>query len=60
LDVLQKDAREVAFVDDRAINVEAANALGIHGIQYCGAESLKTELEGLGISLGTEANLKVS
>ncbi len=60
LDVLQKDAREVAFVDDRAINVEAANALGIHGIQYCGAESLKTELERLGISLGTEANLKVS
>jgi putative hydrolase of the HAD superfamily len=59
LDVLQKAAREVAFVDDRAGNVEAASSLGISGIQYRGAESLKAELERLGISLGAEADLKV-
>src|ERR1700678_4169237 len=34
LDVLQRDAEEVAFIDDRPQNCEAAEALGIHAIRY--------------------------
>ena len=52
LDVLQCDAQEVAFVDDRAGNVQAANAVGMRGIQYQGAEKLKVELERLGVFVG--------
>jgi putative hydrolase of the HAD superfamily len=59
LDVLQCEAQEVAFVDDRPGNVEAASALGIHGICYQGSEQLKTGLERLGVSLETESGLRV-
>lgn len=52
LNVLQREPREVAFVDDRAGNVEAANAVGMHGIQYRGAEQLKSDLNRLGILVG--------
>jgi putative hydrolase of the HAD superfamily len=52
LDVLQCDVQEVAFVDDRAGNVQAANDVGMRGIQYQGAEQLKGELERLGVSVG--------
>lgn len=52
LSVLQRDGQEVAFVDDRAGNVEAANAVGMHGIQYRGAEQLKSDLNRLGVSIG--------
>src|SRR5215467_8520318 len=48
LDVLRRDAAAVAFVDDRPGNVEAAKAVGIHGIVYQGAEKLKLEFERLG------------
>lgn len=59
LDVLQCDAKTVAFVDDRPGNVQAANSVGMHGIHYQGAESLKTELEKLGITVGVETNSRV-
>jgi len=51
LDVLQRDPKEIAFVDDRAGNVQAANAAGMHGIRYEGSEKLKNEFEKLGIKL---------
>lgn len=51
LDVLQRDPKEIAFVDDRAGNVQAANAAGMHGIRYEGSEKLKQEFEKLGIKL---------
>lgn len=51
LSVLQRDGQEVAFVDDRAGNVDAANAVGMHGIQYRGAEQLKSDLNRLGVSI---------
>jgi putative hydrolase of the HAD superfamily len=51
LDVIQRDADSVAFVDDRSGNVDAANSVGIHGIRYQGSEQLKAEFEKLGISL---------
>jgi putative hydrolase of the HAD superfamily len=52
LDVLQCDAQETLFIDDREGNVQAANAVGIHGIRYQGSEHLKSELERLGVSVG--------
>lgn len=55
LDVLRRDAAAVAFVDDRPGNVEAAKAVGIHGIVYQGAEKLKLEFERLGIFPGVTA-----
>jgi putative hydrolase of the HAD superfamily len=51
LDVLQRDPREIVFIDDRAGNVEAAKAAGMHGIRYEGSDSLKHEFEALGIKL---------
>jgi putative hydrolase of the HAD superfamily len=51
LDVLQRNPQEIAFVDDRAGNVEAAKAAGMRGIRYEGSDSLKREFEGLGIKL---------
>ena len=51
LDVLKRNPQEIAFVDDRAGNVEAAKAAGMRGIRYEGSDSLKRELEGLGIKL---------
>jgi putative hydrolase of the HAD superfamily len=45
LDVLQRDPEQVAFIDDRAENVAAASALGIHGIRYEGSAGLAAELE---------------
>lgn len=52
IDVLQRDPAEIAFVDDRAGNVQAANASGMHGIQYTGSAQLKSELEKLGVLAG--------
>jgi putative hydrolase of the HAD superfamily len=51
IDVLKRDPAEIAFVDDRAGNVAAANAAGMHAIQYKGAAALKTEFEKLNIKL---------
>lgn len=39
------------FIDDRAVNVEAAAALGLHTIHYTGLEALRAEL----IEYGVEA-----
>ena len=49
LDVLQCEPDEVAFIDDRAGNVDAAAALGIRAIRYQGVEQLERELAALGI-----------
>ena len=51
LDVLQCEPEEVAFIDDRAANVEAAAKLGIHAIQYQGVAKLDRELAALGIEV---------
>ena len=47
LEVLQKPAAEVIFVDDRPKNVEEARSLGIHGIHYTGSAALRAELQQL-------------
>ncbi|MFZ0274705.1 MAG: HAD family phosphatase [Acidobacteriaceae bacterium] len=59
LDVLQRDPEQVAFIDDRAENVAAASALGIHGIRYEGSAGLAAELERLGVSLAQDRFLNV-
>lgn len=48
--VLQCEPEEVAFIDDRAANVEAAASLGIQAIQYQGPAQLESELASLGIA----------
>ena len=42
-------AKEAVFVDDLAANVEAAEALGLVGIQFRDAQSLRTELTRVGL-----------
>lgn len=37
-------AEECTFVDDNPVNVEAARRMGMHGIQFFGAEKLRKEL----------------
>ena len=49
LEVLQKPAEEVIFIDDRPKNAEAARALGIHAIQYTGSDALRAELQSLSL-----------
>ena len=52
LDVLQRDAEEVAFIDDRPGNCEAAEALGIHAICYHDEAQCVQALERLGLNAG--------
>jgi putative hydrolase of the HAD superfamily len=52
LDVLQRDADEVAFIDDRQHNCDAAAALGIHAIRYQDEAQCVQALEQLGIAAG--------
>jgi putative hydrolase of the HAD superfamily len=52
LDVLQRDADEVAFIDDRPGNCEAAEALGIHAICYHDEAQCVQALERLGLNTG--------
>jgi putative hydrolase of the HAD superfamily len=54
LDVLQRDAEEVAFIDDREGNCEAARALGIHAICYHDEAQCVLALEQLGIETGVK------
>jgi putative hydrolase of the HAD superfamily len=52
LDVLQRDPEEVAFIDDRPGNCEAAQALGIHAIRYQDEAQCVQALERLGLDAG--------
>lgn len=42
---------ELVFIDDLSVNVEGANALGIHGIKYLGYADLAKRLREFGLSL---------
>jgi putative hydrolase of the HAD superfamily len=52
LDVLQRDAEEVAFIDDRPGNCEAAEGVGIHAIRYLDEAQCIQALERLGLDIG--------
>jgi putative hydrolase of the HAD superfamily len=49
IDILGRPAERVLFIDDRAENAAGAVAAGMQGIVFKGAESLRAELEGLGV-----------
>lgn len=50
LDVTQTPAESAVFVDDRAINVEAAKRVGMQTIHYRGIEQLRACLAQLGVA----------
>ncbi|RYX98501.1 HAD family phosphatase [bacterium] len=49
LDLMQIKAEEAIFIDDKQINVDAANKLGIHGITFTSYEQLINDLEKMNI-----------
>jgi putative hydrolase of the HAD superfamily len=49
LEVLQKPAEEIVFIDDREKNAATASGLGFHGIHYTGSAALRAELKQLGL-----------
>jgi HAD superfamily hydrolase (TIGR01509 family) len=49
LRALKMPAERCIFVDDRALNCDAARQSGIHAVQYRGAESLLDSLRGVGL-----------
>jgi putative hydrolase of the HAD superfamily len=51
LEVTQKMPEECCFVDDRALNLEVAQRLGMHTIRIDNAEQLQGDLHDLGIQV---------
>jgi len=51
LEVTQKMPEECCFVDDRALNLEVAQRLGMHTIRMDSAEQLRGDLHDLGIQV---------
>jgi FMN phosphatase YigB (HAD superfamily) len=51
LDLTQVAPEESCFVDDRALNVEAAARLGMQTIRLESASQLKQEFERLGVAV---------
>lgn len=49
IEVLQRPAGEIIFIDDREKNTAEARSLGLHAIQYTGSAALRAELETLGL-----------
>ena len=44
IDILSKPAPRILFIDDRAHNIDAAAASGMHGIQFLDEDQLRTAL----------------
>jgi len=51
LETTQMAGEECCFIDDRALNVEAAAQLGMHAIEMHGLEQLRAELLKLGVGV---------
>jgi putative hydrolase of the HAD superfamily len=49
LDISQRQPEECVFIDDRPLNLEAAQSLGLHTIQFLNAEQLEGDLRKLGV-----------
>jgi putative hydrolase of the HAD superfamily len=47
IDILGRPAERMVFIDDRAVNVEAAVKAGMQAIQYFGEEQLRNNLQEL-------------
>lgn len=50
LELTQRPSEECVFIDDRALNLECAAALGMHTIRMQGVPQLRQELQSLGVS----------
>ncbi len=53
LDIVQAEASEVLYVDDREMFVDVAKGLGIKGIHHQSYQTTKEAMERHGLSLGT-------
>jgi len=42
-------AKNIIFIDDKKMNIDAAQSVGIHAIQFKNAEQLKKDLTGIGL-----------
>ena len=51
LDLTQRPPHECLFVDDRALNTQCARLVGIHTVDYRGADDLRRRLADLDVSL---------
>jgi putative hydrolase of the HAD superfamily len=51
LEVTQMPPEECCFIDDRALNLESAKQLGMHGIEMQTLEQLRADLGKLGVSV---------
>jgi putative hydrolase of the HAD superfamily len=51
LDIAQVPPAKVVYIEDRAMFVNVAQTLGIHGIQHTSYKSTRESLEALGLSL---------
>jgi putative hydrolase of the HAD superfamily len=49
LSALGVSPEEALFVDDRAVNIEGARALGMHAVLFEGEDALAAEVAGLGL-----------
>lgn len=49
LDILGRPSERILFIDDREENVAGAEAVGMKGIRFEGAEALRSELAKLGV-----------
>lgn len=56
LNITQRKPDECVFVDDRALNLECATELGMHTIQFKGAQQLEKEFSDLGIQMAASAS----
>jgi HAD superfamily hydrolase (TIGR01509 family) len=56
LDALDLDPDQVAFVDDREVNVTAARRVGLHATCFAGADELRRWLRELGIEVALESS----
>lgn len=52
-------AEDAVFIDDSAANIDAANALGIAGLLFTDAETLRADLAKLGLSVDCEQAVRV-
>jgi len=51
LEITQRPPEECCFVDDRALNLDAASRLGMHVIRMENAQQLRSDLERLGVTV---------
>ncbi len=49
LDRYGLNAADTVFIDDNAVNIAAAREIGLHGLPFSTAQTLRGDLEGLGL-----------